>query len=169
MIMGMRWISLLCILLLAGCIATPAAAFTADSLDMTIQANGDTEMSFHYTLSWIEHIAVFLRIADPADELKNALEGNSDKTVDVTGVTSDSASFLVYEFTTVRETPESVIYTTPQINFTEAETILQEYWFAPLITTDLSPAVTTVTFPDGYAERFENRIEIPHVTHEIPR
>jgi hypothetical protein len=169
MIMGMRWISLLCILLLVGCNMPPATAFTADSLDMAVQPDGDTDVSFHYSLSWIEHIAVFLRIADPADELKNALEGHSNKTVEVTGVTSGSASFLVYEFTAVREFPESVTYTTPKINFTEAETILQEYWFAPLITTDLSPAVTTVTFPDGYTEQFEDRIEIPHVTHEIPR
>jgi hypothetical protein len=166
---AMRWISLMGIVMLITCLGQPAAAFTADSLDIQVRENGDTEVTFRYTLSWIEHIAVFLRIADPADELKKGLEGNSDNTVDVTEVTGNTASFLVIAFTSVRETQDSVVYTTPRLNFTEAEEILQEYWFAPLITTDLSPAVTTVTFPDGYTEQFGNLIEIPQVSHAITR
>jgi hypothetical protein len=50
----------------------PAQAFTADSMDITMRDNGDANIQFDYTLNWIEHIAVYIRIANPADELNKA-------------------------------------------------------------------------------------------------
>jgi hypothetical protein len=57
--------------------------------------------------------------------------------------------------------------TTPQISFARAQEILQRYWFAPLISADFAPRVTTITFPDGYQATFNDVLSIPAVSHEI--
>jgi len=44
---------------------------------------------------------------------------------------------------------------------------LNSYWFAPLVQADFSPAVTTVTFPDGSVETLENISEIPAVSRAV--
>ena len=58
-------------------------------------------------------------------------------------------------------------YRTPGLSFAAAEKVLKRSWFAPLINPDLSPAVTQVTFPDGYVVQFDNQISIPSVTHSV--
>jgi hypothetical protein len=57
--------------------------------------------------------------------------------------------------------------TTPALSFEEAEKVLQQYWFAPLINPDFSPAVTTITYPDGYQEKFYDISRIPKTTHTL--
>ena len=156
---------MLCIL--AG-MAAPASAFTADSLIVDVSENGDATVTFSYRLSWVEKFAVFFRIADPAAELKDALESNFGKEVFVQDVTADSASFHVTAYAHMNAGENGVTYTTPSLSFASAEKILSDYWFAPLISVDLSPAETTVAFPDGYTEIFYDKIEIPKVTHTIP-
>ena len=39
---------------------------------------------------------------------------------------------------------------TPALSFQGAEAVLNQYWFAPLISPDFSPDVTRVVFPDQY-------------------
>jgi hypothetical protein len=51
-------------------------AFTAKELTITLAPNGDAQVTMQYEFSIPESMAVFFRIADPAKELKNALEGN---------------------------------------------------------------------------------------------
>ncbi len=150
-------------------IAIPASAVTSDSLmiDVGTGGGGDTTVIFDYSLNWIENFAVFLKISDPASELKKGLEGYSDKDVEVTSVSDGKAAFIVYGFAHVTESNDSVTYRTPVLNFTDAETVLKGYWFAPLISVDLSPAETTVRFPDSYEKKFYNAIEIPSITHKI--
>jgi hypothetical protein len=45
--------------------------------------------------------------------------------------------------------------------------VLNNYWFASFVTPDFSPGLTTITFPDGYKELFNDRLTIPSVTHRI--
>lgn len=149
-------------------VAAPASAFTADSLSIDVLESGDATVTFSYSLGWAEKFAVFFRIADPATELKNGLESNSGKNVTVREVTPDSASFLIKEYAHLSTGDGGVTYTTPMLSFADAEEMLSGYWFAPLITVDLSPAVTTVVFPDGYTENFYDAIEIPKISHTIP-
>ena len=148
-------------------VAAPASAFVAESLSIDVQESGDATVTFEYRLGLVEKFAVFLRIADPADELKNGLESNSGKEVTVSEVTSNSAAFLVREYAHKTIGDGEVTYTTPMLTFASAEKILLDYWFAPLISVDLSPAETTVLFPDGYTENFYDNIEIPGITHTM--
>ena len=157
-------LTILCLLALA---AVPASAFTAESLSIDVQESGDATVTFEYRLGLVEKFAVFLRIADPAAELKNGLESNSGKEVTVSEVTSNSAAFLVREYAHKTTGDSEVTYTTPMLTFASAEKILLDYWFAPLISVDLSPAETTVLFPDGYTENFYDNIEIPGITHTM--
>ncbi len=166
--MHMRLIHLLIPCLLIGLII-PAGAFSADNLDFTIQENGDAEIRFDYTLNWIERVAVFLRIADPNAEFQSALERAYKKPVEVQSVTQGSTIFSIESLATIDETGEVIRYTVPALDFSYAEKILNEYWFAPLVQVDLSPDRTMVTFPDGKIVSYYDVSKIPATSHTIDR
>ena len=147
----------------------PVQAFTADSLDITVQNNGDAQIQFGYTLNWMEHMTVYLRIADPADELSRAFENNLQVPVRVEQVNRDSIRVSVDNFAqrSVNKGGGTTM-STPALSFEAAEKVLKQYWFAPLINPDFSPAITTITYPDGYKVKFNNISNIPKTTHIIP-
>ncbi|MGC9435592.1 MAG: hypothetical protein ACP5C4_05845 [Methanomicrobiales archaeon] len=156
------------VLVLALCVVcAPAAAFSADRLTVDIGTGGDAEISFAYSLSWLEQIGVYFRIADPAGELQRSLEDLSGKPVTVTEVSSGRAVFEVQEFAHTRAVPDGVQYRTPAIDFTDAEAELKKQWFAPLIRPDFSPQETVVRFPDGYTERITDALSLPRLTHVV--
>ena len=37
---------------------------------------------------------------------------------------------------------------TPSLSFARAQQVMDEYWFAPLVSPDFSPGITTVIFPE---------------------
>jgi hypothetical protein len=147
--------------------ACPAQAFTAKTLDINVQDNGDAVITFTYSLSWFENAAVFAHIADPNTQLKNALESNYGKNVDVMAATGNQAEVLVHGFATRTMTDNGVTLTTPELSFESAQRVLNHYWFAPLITVDFSPDVTAVDFPDGYVENYYDQITIPAISHTL--
>ncbi|MCM2465843.1 hypothetical protein [Methanoculleus oceani] len=152
-------------LLVLTLIVAPAGAFSADSLLITVDEDGSASITFKYTISWIERIAVFFKITEPDQELKFALEEALGVPVTVTSAESDNASFLVQDFAKVKSTDEGSVYTTPGLDFTGAQEILDRYWFAPLVEADFSPELTVVRFPDGYEETFANQSAIPALSH----
>ncbi len=153
--------------LAVGCATCPAHAFTAKTLDITVQENTDAVIAFDYELSWFENIAVFMRIADPGTELKKALESSYKKPVLVIKTDGGESRFMVQGFASKVERDGTVTLITPALSFVEAEAILNQYWFAPLISPDFSPAVTRVNFPDDYTEEFYNQISIPALRHTL--
>ncbi|MCP1715415.1 hypothetical protein J2T58_001273 [Methanocalculus alkaliphilus] len=162
----MRSTVLITILLIIS-LALPAAAFSADRFTLTIEENGDAEIQFDYTLTWIERVAVYLRIAEPEKELKHALERNYNRPVEIKEVTSGSVQFTVDRLAQTRYTHEGTVYTVPVLDFSSAVTALENYWFAPLVKVDLAPEIATVTFPDNTTEEFGNVTIIPELVHTI--
>jgi hypothetical protein len=155
-------------MVLGVCLAvSPVHAFTAKTLDITVQENTDAVITFDYGLSWFENIAVFMRIADPGTELKKALESSYGKPVLVTKTDGGESRFMVQGFASKEEHGGTVTLITPALSFVDAEKILNQYWFAPLISPDFSPAVTRVNFPDNYTEEFYNQISIPALRHTL--
>jgi hypothetical protein len=154
-------------ILVAVLIACPVQAFTAKNLDITIQDNTDAIITFDYDLSWYENIAVFSRIADPANELAKALTSQFGKKVEVTYVSGNHAQFLVEKFAVLKKNDGVVSLNTPALSFKNAEKVLNNYWFARFISPDFSPEITRVSFPDGYREEFSNQDQIPSVRHVI--
>ncbi|HOT03361.1 MAG TPA: hypothetical protein PK069_04205 [Methanolinea sp.] len=158
----MRTIS--CLVAILACMtlfSAPVAAMTSESLDITITHDGNADIHFTYRLNWIEYISVYLRMVDPAQELKKALESNFHKPVTVIGVNSGSVHLSVDSFASVTERDGKTTVRTPGLSFAEGERILRTYWFAPLISVDLSPSVTTIRFPDGSVATFIDALEIP--------
>ena len=154
--------------MLVGCLAvTPVHAFTAKTLDITVQENTDAVIAFDYELSWFENIAVFMRITDPGTELQKALESSYGKPVLVTKTDGGESRFIVQGYATKIEHDGNVTLVTPALSFAKAEKILNQYWFAPLISPDFSPEVTRVNFPDDYTEEFYNQISIPALRHTL--
>ena len=156
---------LLCVILILT--GSSVQAFTAEELDISVSENGDADISFSYSLSWLENFAVFLRITDPAAELKSALESNFNKPVNVISVDNNKAHIIVNNFASVKTKDGLTIYTTPSMSFSEAEATLNSYWFAPLISPDFSPSQTVIIFPDGYRQVFYNELNIPSVSHTV--
>ena len=153
--------------LIALLISCPASAFTAESLDVTVQDNTDAVITFDYKLTWYENVAVFARIGDPANELKKALESNYHKPVQVMESGAGRSQFYVQGFASKKVKDNITTMTTPALSFRSAEAALQKYWFAALISPDFSPDVTRVIFPDQYTESFSNEDQIPQISHVI--
>nr|WP_320161384.1 hypothetical protein [uncultured Methanoregula sp.] len=160
------YLLLVCLCLLALAVM-PAQAFTAKSLTVTLAPNGDARINMQYELSFLEESAVFFRMADPAAEVKKAFDSNTNRPVTVNSVTSSSADIVVPSFAGVTQKNGAMTMTSPSISFARAQEILKNYWFAPLISADFAPRLTTVAFPDGYQATFNNTITIPSVTHTL--
>ena len=96
--------------------ASPVQAFTAKTLDIAVQDNTDAVITFNYELSWIENMAVFMRIADPGAELKKALESNYKKPVTVMVANGGISQFMVQGFASVQERNGTVMMRTPVPN-----------------------------------------------------
>lgn len=154
-------------LLVLALMAAPAAAFNADELRVVVDEDGDADITFNYTLSWVEKIAVFFKIAEPEQELKSALEEASGAPVTVTSAESDTAAFSVLGFAKIQSTDNRTVYATPALDFTGAQAMLDRYWFAPLVRADFSPDLTVVRFPDGHEETFADQSDLPALSHAI--
>jgi hypothetical protein len=154
----------LCLLAFA---VMPVQAFTVKSLTMNIAPNGDAQVDIHYDLTLFEETAIFFRIADPAAELKKAFDTNSKKPVTVTQATGSSARVIIPSFASVVTDDNGTTMVTPSVSFERAQKVLNQYWFAPFISPDFSPDITTIIFPDGYRARFDNLLIIPSVPHQL--
>jgi len=159
--------------LLIGCVCIlafavmPAQAMTAKSLTINLDANGAAHVDFQYELTFAEQAAVFINIANPGEELKKALENNSGKEVTVVKADSSSAEVIIPSFAEIRQSNGIKTMITPGFSFANAENVLKQYWFAALISPDLSPDVTIITFPDGYQTTYNNQISVPSVSHTV--
>jgi hypothetical protein len=163
----MKWCYGLIALLLLVALCIPVHAFTADRLDISVQENGDANITFDYTLNWLEYLAVFLHVADPGAELQKALQGNTYANVTVYSVTPKKVSLGVEKFAVVQDQATGTTLRTPTVSFAGAERVLQQYWFSRYISPDFSPSITVIQFPDGYSETFIDQITIPSVSHTI--
>jgi hypothetical protein len=145
----------------------PAQAFTAKDLTVTIQQNGDAEFVLNYDLSWVEQVAVYFKIADPAGELKKGVETELDRPVTVVSAKSSSADVIIPAFAdaTLKDGKTSLI--TPAFTFSRAQDAVNKYWFARLISPNFTPQTTTINFPDGYRAYYQNKIDIPSIAHQI--
>jgi hypothetical protein len=154
----------LCLLAFA---TMPVQAFTVKSLTMNIAPDGDAQFDIRYDLTLFEEGAIFFRITDPAYELKKAFDTNSEQPVTVTRATGSSAQVIIPSFASVITDETGTTVITPSVSLERAQKVLDQYWFAPLISPDFSPDLTTIIFPDGYRISFENTLVIPSVPHHM--
>jgi hypothetical protein len=145
----------------------PAQALTAKALTINLDQSGNAQVDFQYDLSFTEQIAVFANVANPSAELKTALENNLNRQVTVVKADSSSAEVIIPSFATISQSNGAETMTTPGFSFANAQNDIKQYWWSSLVSVDLSPEVTTITFPDGYQAVYDNQISFPSVSHQI--
>ena len=155
---------LLLALTLAVFTAAPASAIVADSLTIEIQENGDAAVEVSYTLSWLEKLGGLLKVGDPAVYIQKACNDYGQGKATLLSSDMSGASLRIERVASI----DNRTYTTPAIDFTQAETILQSYpIIAQILTIDLSPTVTNIIFPDGNSTTYHDQILIPSTTRTI--
>lgn len=145
-------------------IAIPAHAFTADSLDITVDKSGDATATFKFTLEGLIENAIPKSMLE--EQLVNGLASSSDPP-QLISMDSSSATLLLKKFANVNEVETGTEYMTSTMDFKKAEIALQNSAVSSVITADFSPSKVTITFPDNYARTFNNVDSLPTVTHTI--
>ncbi|MDD1653792.1 MAG: hypothetical protein LUQ64_04525 [Methanomicrobiales archaeon] len=155
------------LILLLALLLLPASAFQMTYVEVNVGGEGDAAVHVDYSLTWVEYMGAFLGIANPATELRKALEEYSGTNVTVTAVSAESAGFHVERFARISTEGGKRTYRTPALTLSDAEEKLRSYWFAPLVSPDLSPEMTVIRFPDGYVELFRDEARIPALAHTV--
>jgi hypothetical protein len=150
-----------CIALL---IAIPVHAFTANSLDITINKNGDATAVFGFTLEGLLENAIPQSVLE--DQLKNGLAGSTGST-ELISMDRSSATLLMKNFASANDVATGTEYQTGTMDFKKAEIALKNSAVSSVITADFSPTEMTVTFPDGYTRSFSNVDSLPSLSHTV--
>lgn len=160
-----RWAAAL--VLAIGCICafiSPAAAFTANSLTITINTSGDAIAVFSYTLEGFVENAIPESMLE--EELKKGLTTSSDPPEVVT-FNRSGATLLLKQFAQTTEVENGTEYLTAMMDFSKAEIALKDSALSYAVTADFSPQITTVIFPDGYGQVFDDSSTLPPLTHTV--
>jgi len=156
-------ISLLFLALMVVC-SSPVFAFTAKSLDITIEKNGDATAVFQYALEGVIENAIPLSLLE--DELKKGLSTSSEPPL-VIAFDRSEATLLLRKFAQVSDTDTGTEYMTASMDFTKAEIALKNSALNYVISADFSPQRSNVTFPDGYFREFSDVSTLPSLTHTV--
>jgi hypothetical protein len=154
-------------LMLACCsflMVIPAYAFTANSLDITVNENGDAIATFHYTLEGIIENSIPQSVLE--EELKKGLTTSSEppelKSMDRSG-----AVLVMKKFADTYAVPTGTEYLTATLDFKKAEAALQNSALSSVVAADFSPEKIVLTFPDSYQREFSNVDVLPAVSHTV--
>ncbi|HVP95865.1 PEGA domain-containing protein [Methanoregula sp.] len=154
-----------CVLLcLAFLSCVPAAAFTADSLAITVKANGDATADFHFTLQGVIENAIPVSVLQ--DQVTRGL-ATSNEPPQVLSFSTSEAVLLLKDFADTSAVPTGTEYRTASMNFTNAQAALRNSAVSSVISADFTPRITTVTFPDGYSREFDDSSLLPGIDHIV--
>ncbi|MGA9622325.1 MAG: PEGA domain-containing protein [Methanoregula sp.] len=151
-------------LCLAFLVVAPAAAFTADSLNITVGTNGDATAVFQFTLDGVIENAIPQSILE--NQLVQGLATGASQT-QIISFNNSEATLLLKNFATTNDVPTGTEYQTASMNFTKAQIALQNSAVSTVISADFSPEITTVTFPDGYSRQFFSSSVLPSLDHIV--
>lgn len=158
---------ILCSLMLACCIffmVIPAYAFTANSLDITVNENGDGIATFRFTLEGIIENAIPQSVLE--EELKTGLTTSTDPP-ELKSMDRSSAVLVMKKFADTYEVPTGTEYLTATLDFKKAESALQSSALSSVVAADFSPEKIILTFPDSYQREFSNVDVLPSVSHTV--
>ncbi len=155
---------ILIIACLAILLVTPAHAFTANSLDITIDKSGDATASFKFTLEGFLENAIPQSMME--EELKKGLTTSSEPPV-LLSMDKTGAVMILKKFADTRDVATGTEYRTASMNFQKAEIALKESALSSVVTADFTPAKITITFPDAYTRSFANSAVLPSLTHIV--
>ena len=158
---------ILCCLLLACCssfIVIPVHAFTANSLDITVNKNGDAVATFRFTLDGIIENSIPQSVLE--DQLKKGLTTSAEPP-ELLSMDRSSAVLLMKKFADTSDVPTGTEYRTATMDFKKAEIALQNSAISSAVSADFSPDTVSLTFPDSYKREFSNVDVLPAVFHTV--
>ncbi len=138
----------------------PVAAITVKHLDVTVAENGDAEITADYGMNWMEQAVVY-----PAGVSILAVKTPSN--VVVHSVSPDRASLAVHKLVAVQRATGSTTYKTPAFSANDAQRMLNQFWFANLVTLDFAPGTLTIRYPDGATTEYSDLSSVPSFTHSV--
>jgi hypothetical protein len=142
----------------------PAHAFTADSLDITVNENGDAVATFRFTLEGIVENAIPQSVLE--EELTKGLTTSSEAPV-LQSMDRSSAVLLMKKFADTSDVDTGKEYRTATMDFKKAEIALQSSALSSVVSADFSPTKIVLTFPDSYKREFSNVDVLPAVFHTV--
>ena len=154
-------IILLCMALF---LTVPVQAFTADSLDITIDKNGDATAVFRFTLEGLIENAIPQSVLE--EQLMKGLSSGSEPPT-LVSMDRSHASIILKKFANTYDSPQGTDYQTSSMDFRKAEIALQNSAVSSVIFADFSPATATLIFSDGYVRTFTDVESLPSITHTI--
>lgn len=154
-------IILLCMALF---LSVPAQAFTADSLDITIDKNGDATAVFRFTLEGLIENAIPQSVLE--EQLMKGLSSGSEPPT-LVSMDRSHATIIMKKFANRYDSPQGTDYQTSSMDFRKAEIALQNSAVSSVISADFSPATATLIFSDGYVRSFTDVESLPSITHTI--
>jgi hypothetical protein len=143
-------------------IAGPVHAFTANSLDIAVDKNGDAVAIFRFTLDGLIENAIPQSLLQ--DQLQKGLTTSNDPP-QLLSMDRSSATLLLKNFSYVFAVPTGTQYRTATMDFSRAEIALKNSAVSSMISADFSPKKITVTFPDNYTKELDNVDFLPSITH----
>jgi len=145
-------------------LALPVQAFTANSLDITVDKSGDATAVFQFTLEGLIENAIPQSMLE--EQLVNGL-GSSSEPPTLVSMDRSSATLILKKFANTYDTAQGTDYQTSSMDFKKAEIALQNSAVSSVITADFSPSKATLTFPDGYVRTFSDVDSLPSITHTV--
>lgn len=143
---------------------SPAHAFTANSLDITIDKNGDAVAIFKFTLDGFLENALPQSMLE--EELKKGLTTSSEPPL-LLSMDKTGATMLLKKFADTQDVKQGTEYRTASMDFQKAEIALKNSALSSVVAADFSPSTITITFPDAYTKKFENSAVLPPLTHIV--
>jgi len=159
--------AILCGLMLVCCsifITPPTHAFTANSLDITVDDKGDAIATFRFTLEGFIENAIPQSVLE--EELKKGLTTSSEPP-ELKSMDKSSAVLLMKGFADTSDVPTGKEYRTATMDFKKAEIALENSAISGAVSADFSPEKITLTFPDSYKREFSNVDVLPAVFHTV--
>ena len=142
----------------------PALAFTANSLNIIIDENGDATATFSFTLQGFVENAIPQSVLE--EKLIGGLATSSDPPV-LKSMDKSSAVLLMKKFADISDVPTGTEYRTATMDFKKAEIALESSGLSSVVSADFSPEKITLTFPDLYKKEYSNVDVLPAVFHII--
>jgi len=158
---------ILCCLILACCssfVVIPVQAFTANSLDIIVDKNGDGVATFRFTLEGFIENSIPQSVLEA--ELKKGLT-TSTEPPELKSMDKSSAVLLMKKFADTSDVPTGTEYRTATMDFKKAEIALQNSALSSAVSADFSPEKITLIFPDSYKRDFSNVDVLPAVFHTV--
>jgi hypothetical protein len=158
---------ILCCLMLACCsffTVIPVHAFTANTLDITVDKNGDAVATFRFTLEGIVENAIPQSMLE--EELKKGLT-TSTEPPELKSMDKSSAVLIMKKFADTSDVATGTEYRTVGMDFKKAEVALQNSALSGVVAADFSPERIILTFPDTYQREFSNVDVLPSVSHIV--